>query len=237
MTRLIGMTRQTGMTRQIVKIAIGMTVVLSSLAVPGYADSIIQLTTSIAGGTVTLNGAADPNNSISAISNVLFNEFSINFGLNVAITQTGVGDGLQMTGTIANPVWTLFGGIPSLGLADGTDLLQIGLASAVTNLPGSTSLNASIPSDTALLSVTGNQTFLDDILGLAVGTPAGVTGLILGGSGFLGGAWSAGVPDTVNSEQITLDLTKTPEPTSFCLAGVGLLLAGLLARRKSIKEA
>ena len=225
----------TGMTKQIVKIALGVTVALSALAVPGYSSTLISLTTSTSGGSVTLNGG-NPN-QVTAITDVLFNDFfTIALGT-VAIQQGGVGDGLSMTGTIANPVWTLVGGISSYGIADGTPLLTIDLFSALTNLSGSATLNAGFSSTTQLAGVTGNQTFLDHVLGLSVGTPVSIFGTIQGGSGFEGGTWVTNVPDIVTSEQITLVVSQTPEPASWCLAGVGLLLAGILARRKSIKQA
>lgn len=207
---------------------------LSLGAIPAYSSTLLQFTTTTSGGTVTLDGGAGYNNDVSAINRVLFNRFSINLGSQVAITQTGGTDGLTMSGTKMNPILSLYGGVASYGIADGTLLLQISLLSALTNLNGSSTLNVGITSANAVASITGDQTFLDKIFGFAVGTPVTVTGTINGtGGGISGGAWTANNPVTATSEQFGINLTATPEPVSLLLAGMGLLATGLCLRRKS----
>lgn len=233
------------MIRQIAKIALGVALVSSVLAVPGYSSTItvgFATTVTDAGSSVTLSGGSP--NYVTGMTGVYLNEFYIGTPPYTSLTQTGTSDGLKLTctspgnGTVCgststSETLTLYGGFSngSYSAADGTALLSITLLSALT---ANTTSGFQVNFPAASISVTGNTSFLDDLFGLTNGTAVAVSaGSIT--SGAVSGASSSGGPATSETLQLSLTgaATATPEPASFLLTGTGLLLAGLAFRRRT----
>jgi hypothetical protein len=216
-------------------------IVLSALAIPGYADTTLQftsLTTGCSGatcGTVTLGAS----NTVSAFDVKAFTTLKVvqagsvveQWSLtNVDFTLSGGAYGVSFTATC----FSGYCGTAGVTNFSGTNLITFNTGSAPSygNLGGNESVSVGTPTN---LSET--TTFLNDLhLTVPSGTVTGNAGMTGTGTGVSGSTLNLQQSTTLNIEA-TGQLLITPEPVSFLLFGTGLLAIGIVARQKRVKTA
>jgi len=248
------------MNSRILKTALGMAFGLFTMAVPGYSSVFLAFTGSTTRtGTITVNGNSSAETLINGITGVPFTTFSVSNDTlnsvangNWALNATSVaisGNLLTFTGTIGNCTSSTTGGCTAgsagalTGINLGTETINLAgypyaynasnpNASFSTNVGTQTSFNLTFGAATSLNNV---ATLLTDLGFNPSAVSMTFTGGYIDGTGtglVSGGNYTFGS----TSDSISYTLTATPEPITSFLFGSGLMVIGLVARKRSVQR-
>jgi hypothetical protein len=228
------------MQERIFKLIFGAGVLLSALAIPGYSSNSSFTFTTSSAGTVDLNSSGDVlcigtgascpggsaavtfSNFISASSGFVGFSATLSENLNSGVITLVSNSNLSSGIFAANPI------------TSGETLVTIDLLSTNTTLATAIGSPVDIQwANSDLGSITVASNLLADL------GDSGATASFNSSpnSALEGSGDAAAGNNTLNSNDITINLTSTPEPMSFVLFGSGLLGVGLLARRRSSQRA
>jgi hypothetical protein len=207
---------------------LGLSVILMS-AVPSFGTTILSMTNTANGGTITTS-----NGTVTALSGIPLNTLNIVGGATYTLSntvETLSGLILTVTGAVYNGATPLAGAGTT---ASPVTLFTITFASALANFNGASSTSLNVPfvgsGAPVITSVTANSSLLTDL---------GLTGYVptVGGGGVIGSGTVTGGNGTYSSTSNTLSIglnapAPTPEPASMFLMGSGLLAGVMIVRRR-----
>lgn len=229
------------MQKRIVGVLIGVGVLMSAMAVPGYSSSSSFTFNGSTSGTVGMNSNGDvtcigtgcASGAAVTFTTILPGDDPLTATLTES-TNTGV---ITLTATENG---TSGNGFNYTNISSGNVLATITLLTATTSLANATAINGSntvdIPFESSDLgSISVNTNLLSD-LGWTSGAFA-TFAAAPGNSALESTNIAVSGNNTLTSNDITINLSSVPEPMSFVLFGSGLLALGLLARRRSSQRA